>query len=100
MTLTTTPPPSTTTSEVAATAADHAVATSPASGRRGIVASWVAVGLGVAATGVLAATAIVATRADEPTRVNTSRLVIEHGSVSAIDHRDELAVATGTDQPQ
>jgi hypothetical protein len=56
-----------------------------------VVLGWVAVIAGLTAAAVLAV--LVLTSDSTPPRIDTGRTVAEHGSITAIDHRDQLALA-------
>jgi hypothetical protein len=58
-----------------------------------VVVGWVAVVAAVVAAGVFAA--IVVTHGG-PSRIDTGRIVAEHGSVNAIDHRDQVFARSGS----
>ena len=55
-----------------------------------VIAGWAAVVAALAAAGLLGAR--LSLDGDRPSRIDTGRVVAEHGSVRAIEHRDELAV--------
>ena len=55
-----------------------------------VIAGWAAVGGALAAAGLLAVLSL--DDGDRPSRIDTGRVVAEQGSVSAIEHRDEVAV--------
>jgi hypothetical protein len=63
--------------------------------RRSIIFGWAAVVGAVVAAGLLAALVLTPDRG--PSTVDTGRTIIEHGSVAAIDHRDQQAVAPRTE---
>jgi hypothetical protein len=56
-----------------------------------VIAAWAAVVAALAAAGLLG-TRLSLHDGDRPSRIDTGRVVAEHGSVRAIEHRDELAV--------
>jgi hypothetical protein len=55
-----------------------------------VIAGWAAVVVALAAAGLLAFLTL--DDGDPPSRIDTGRVVAEHGSVRAIEHRDDLAV--------
>jgi hypothetical protein len=55
-----------------------------------VIAGWAAVVAALAAAGLL--TVLSLDDGDRPSRIDTGRVVAEHGSVRAIEHRDDLAV--------
>jgi hypothetical protein len=75
---------------------DTVVAVEPSTSGRSwrTVAGWSAVGLGLVAAGALAVSGLTAHHT--PAKVGTSRAVIQHGSISAIDHRDAMIVRQHT----
>jgi hypothetical protein len=55
-----------------------------------VIAGWTAVGAVLATAGLLAV--LTFDDGDHPSRIDTGSVVAEHGSVRAIEHRDDLAV--------
>jgi hypothetical protein len=55
-----------------------------------VIGGWAAVGAALAATGLLAVLSL--DNGDRPSRIDTGPAVAQHGSVRAIEHRDDLAV--------
>ena len=55
-----------------------------------VLLRWAPVVVALGASGLLAVSVLTPDRG--PARVDTSRTVAEHGSITAIDHRDELAL--------
>jgi hypothetical protein len=55
-----------------------------------VIAGWAAVVAALATGGLLAFLSL--DDGDRPSRIDTGRVVAEHGSVRAIEHRDDLAV--------
>jgi hypothetical protein len=65
----------------------------PSHGRRNAVLGWTAVGIAVAAVAALAI-AVLRPEPSPPVHANReSQVVAEHGSINAIEHRDELKLA-------
>jgi hypothetical protein len=84
MTLTTEPAP------VSETASPTPAEPPQTPNRLRVIAGWTAVGAALATAGLLAV--LTFDDGDHPSRIDTGSVVAEHGSVRAIEHRDDLAV--------
>jgi hypothetical protein len=95
MALSTDDPTLATTTEQAPTREPVTDPSRPSHGRRNAVLGWAGVGIAVAGVAALAI-AVLRPETSPPVHHHTeSRVVAEHGSVSAIEHRDELIIAPG-----